>query len=81
MAYYGFAEKIVKGDEISLFNAGDICLDFTYIDDIVEEIYRLLDIPPPVSDNAVPRRILNIGNASPVYMKEFISLMEDKLGK
>ena len=81
MAYYGFAEKIMKGDEISLFNGGDMYRDFTYIDDIVEGIYRLLDLPPSISDNTVPKRILNIGNASPVFMKEFISLMEDKLGK
>jgi UDP-glucuronate 4-epimerase len=81
MAYYGFAEKIVKGVEISLFNGGDMYRDFTYIDDIVEGIYRFLDLPPSVSDNAVSKRILNIGNASPVFMKEFISLMEGKLGK
>ena len=81
MAYYGFAEKIMKGEEISLFNGGDMYRDFTYINDIVEGIYRLLDLPPSISDNTVPKRILNIGNASPVFMKEFISLMEDKLGK
>jgi UDP-glucuronate 4-epimerase len=55
--------------------------DFTYIDDIVEGIYRLLDLPPTILNNTVPKRILNIGNASPVFMKEFISLMEEKLGK
>jgi UDP-glucuronate 4-epimerase len=81
MAYYGFAEKIVKGEEISLFNGGDMYRDFTYIEDIVEGIYRLLDLPPTISDYAVPKRILNIGHSSPVYMKEFISLMEDKLAK
>ena len=81
MAYYGFAEKIVKGEEISLFNGGDMYRDFTYIDDIVEGIYRLLNLPPSAAENKVPKRILNIGHSSPVYMKEFISLMEDKLGK
>ena len=62
MAYYGFAEKIVKGEEISLFNGGDMYRDFTYIDDIVEGIYRLLNLPPSSAENKVPKRILNIGN-------------------
>ena len=81
MAYYGFAEKIVRGEEITLFNDGDMYRDFTYIDDIVEGIYRLLNLPPSSAENKVPKRILNIGNSSPDFMKQFISLMEDKLGK
>ena len=81
MAYYGFVEKIIRGEEISLFNAGDMYRDFTYIDDIVEGISRLLDKPPFASAPEVPKRILNIGNASPVYMKDFISLLEHKLSK
>ena len=81
MAYYGFVEKILRGEEISLFNAGDMYRDFTYVDDIVEGISRLLEKPPVASSPDVPKRILNIGNASPVYMKDFISLLEDKLSK
>jgi UDP-glucuronate 4-epimerase len=81
MAYYGFAEKICNGDEIGLFNAGDMYRDFTYIDDIVEGVSRLLDKPPLAIAPAVPKRILNIGNSSPVYMKDFIALLESKLSK
>ena len=81
MAYYGFAQKIMKGEEIQLFNDGDMYRDFTYVDDIVEGISRLLDKPPMAHAPAVPRRILNIGNSAPVYMKDFIALMEEKLGK
>jgi UDP-glucuronate 4-epimerase len=81
MAYYGFAEKICNGDQIGLFNAGDMYRDFTYIDDIVEGVSRLLDKPPLAIAPAVPKRILNIGNSSPVYMKDFIALLESKLSK
>jgi UDP-glucuronate 4-epimerase len=81
MAYYGFADKICNGKEIGLFNAGDMYRDFTYVDDIVEGISRLLDKPPVAKSPQVPKRILNIGNAAPVYMKDFISLLEQKMNK
>lgn len=81
MAYYGFADKICNNQEISLFNGGDMYRDFTYVDDIVEGISRLLDKPPVAQSPEVPKRILNIGNAAPVYMKDFIALLENKLSK
>ena len=80
MAYYSFAEKISRREEISLFNAGDMYRDFTYIDDIVEAITRLLDKPPVVVSTDVPQRILNIGHSEPVFMKDFIRLIQEKLG-
>ena len=81
MAYYGFANKISNNEEIGLFNGGDMYRDFTYVDDIVEGISRLLDKPPVAQSPGVPKRILNIGNAAPVYMKDFIALLETKLSK
>jgi len=78
MAYYGFADKIYNGEEIGLFNGGDMYRDFTYIDDIVEGVSRLLSKPPSANAPAVPKRILNIGNSAPVFMKDFISLLEQK---
>jgi len=81
MAYYGFADKICNNKAISLFNGGDMYRDFTYVDDIVEGISRLLDKPPFAKSPEVPKRILNIGNSSPVYMKDFISLLEQKMNK
>jgi UDP-glucuronate 4-epimerase len=81
MAYFNFAKKIMKGEDIPLFNGGDMYRDFTYVDDIVEGISRLVEKPPLASAPSVPKRILNIGNASPVYMKNFITLMEQRLGK
>ena len=81
MAYYGFADKITNNQEISLFNGGNMYRDFTYVDDIVEGISRLLDKPPIATSPEVPKRILNIGNAAPVYMKDFIALLENKLSQ
>lgn len=81
MAYFAFADKISNNQEISLFNGGDMYRDFTYVDDIVEGISRLLEKPPAASSPEVPKRILNIGNAAPVYMKDFIALLENKLSK
>ncbi len=80
MAYYSFAEKISRGEEIRLFNAGDMYRDFTYIDDIVEGITRLLDKPPVAEAPDVPNRILNIGHSEPVFMKDFMRLIQEKLG-
>ena len=80
MAYYSFAEKISRKEEIKLFNAGDMYRDFTYIDDIVEAITRLLDKPPIVTSPDVPQRILNIGHSEPVFMKDFMQLIQEKLG-
>ena len=80
MAYYSFTEKISRGEEIRLFNAGDMYRDFTYVDDIVEGITRLLDKPPVAEAPEVPRRILNIGHSDPVYMKDFMRLIQEKLG-
>jgi UDP-glucuronate 4-epimerase len=80
MAYYSFAEKISRGEEIKLFNAGDMYRDFTYIDDIVEGITRLLDKPPVAEAPKVPKRVLNIGHSEPVFMKDFMRLIQEKLG-
>ena len=81
MAYYGFTEKINNGKEIGLYNGGDMYRDFTYIDDIVEGVSRLIERPPLANFPEVPKRIVNIGNADPVYMKDFIALLEQKTDK
>ena len=81
MAYFSFANKIVQGTEIELFNGGDMYRDFTYIDDIIESLFRIMNLPPNGEKLKVPQRILNIGNARPVNMKEFIKILEMKIGK
>ena len=66
MAYFSFTEKYFKGEPIKIFNNGDfdhdLYRDFTYIDDIVKGIVRLLGNPPEADNNTVPHRVFNIGN-------------------
>ncbi|MHC1684892.1 MAG: GDP-mannose 4,6-dehydratase [Clostridiaceae bacterium] len=82
MAYFGFTDKYFNGEEIKIFNNGDfqndLYRDFTYIDDIVEGIERLLS-NPPVSQ--APHEIFNIGNSSPEKLMTFIESLEKALSK
>lgn len=92
MAYFGFTKKIVDGEAIDVFNEGDLMRDFTYIDDIVEGIVRLIDKAPepdagfdnfnpdPASSYA-PYRLYNIGNNTPVKLMDFIEILEEAIGK
>lgn len=82
MAYFGFTDKFFKGEEIKIFNNGnfetDLYRDFTYIDDIVEGIQRLLP-NPPTSETQVKHRIFNIGNNNPEKLMVFIETLESCL--
>jgi UDP-glucuronate 4-epimerase len=69
-----FAQAIMRGKPIQVFNRGDMQRDFTYVDDIVEGTVRVLDRPAPYA-------IYNIGNHSPVALTEYIALLERALGK
>jgi len=89
MAYFSFTRKILAGEPIPVFNRGRMQRDFTYIDDIVEAVVRLLDRPPqrqadwpadPAS-SAAPFRIYNIGNHRPVALLDFIATLEACLGR
>lgn len=91
MALFKFTKKIIEGDEIDVYNNGDMRRDFTYIDDIVEGIIRIQDvIPTPNVDwqvetgnaatSSAPYRVYNIGNGSPVKLTEFIESLETSLG-
>ena len=81
MAYYGFSEKIMEGKPIKIFNQGDMYRDFTYIDDIVEGVMRILN-NPPLPDEAGDRyKIYNIGNNKPEKLMDFIRILENALGK
>ncbi len=78
-----FANAIVSGEPIKVFNHGNMSRDFTYIDDIVDGVYKVFSTEPPFSDEEgkPPNRLFNIGNNSPVELKYFISVMENALGK
>ncbi len=92
MAYFSFAQKIMSGQPIQLFNHGEMERDFTYIDDIVEGIYRLLPLAPQpnpdwregenkTSESFAPYRVYNIGNHSPVALETFVNTLETALGQ
>ncbi|MCY9140970.1 GDP-mannose 4,6-dehydratase [Peribacillus frigoritolerans] len=79
MAYFGFTDKYFAGEPIKIFNNGDfendLYRDFTYIDDIVEGIERLLS-NPSVEENNVPHKVFNIGNNNPEKLMAFIGALE-----
>lgn len=74
-----FSKLITEGKPIPLFNAGDLWRDFTYIDDIVEAIVRLIPVPPAA--NPTPHTVFNLGNQSPVQMLDFVQTLGEVLGK
>ena len=80
MTYFDFTNKYFNGESIKIFNNGDfehdLCRDFTYIDDIVERIERLLSNLPKES---VPHKVFNIGNNSPETLMVFIETLEEAL--
>ena len=92
MAMWIFAKAIAAGQPIRLFNHGKMQRDFTYVDDVVESIERLVDKPPsgnpaydgnspdPASSSA-PWRVYNIGNNNPVELLEVVELLEKSIGK
>ena len=92
MAYFSFTKDIIEGNPIKVFNYGKMERDFTYIDDIVEGIYKLIPLVPKankewdetkddLSSSFAPYKIYNIGNNQPVQLEKFISVLEEKLGK
>ena len=92
MAYWGFTEKVLRGEAIDIFNHGNMMRDFTYIDDIVEGVIRVLDKPatpdpafdplkPDAGSAQVPHRLFNIGNSEPVQLLHFITTLEAALGR
>lgn len=91
MAYFSFTRKILSGEPIQVFNHGKMKRDFTYIDDVVEAIIRLIPHPPrpnpewdaanPTPESSfAPYKIYNIGNNKPVKLLDFIAILEQKLG-
>jgi UDP-glucuronate 4-epimerase len=91
MAPFLFADAMLSGRPIKVYNEGRMTRDFTYIDDIVEGVLRVLDKPatpdplydparPDPSTSSAPWRLFNIGNSTPVPLLEFIDTMERALG-
>ncbi|WP_051971925.1 NAD-dependent epimerase/dehydratase family protein [Massilia sp. 9096] len=76
MAYFSFARKMLAGEKIPVFAEGKLYRDFTYIDDIVEGVIRLL-FKPSIQDGKPPHSVFNIGNNQPVQVLDFIRTLEN----
>ncbi len=91
MAYFKFTKNILKGKKIDIYNKGKMFRDYTYIDDIVDGIYKLLNKIPSLKtkkkykndslSHVAPFRILNIGNTKKIYLLDFINTLEKELNK
>ena len=84
MAYFGFTNKLVNGETIKIFNYGNCKRDFTYVDDIVEGVVRVMK-KPPVKKNGEdglpipPYAIYNIGNSNPENLLDFVQILSEEL--
>tara|TARA_Y100000589_G_scaffold287712_1_gene288675 strand:+ start:463 stop:1479 length:1017 start_codon:yes stop_codon:yes gene_type:complete len=92
MSYYLFTKAIFKGETIDVFNYGNMQRDFTYIDDIIESLKRVIDkVPQPseffdfqnpdISQSWAPHKIFNIGNSNSINLNQFIEIIEEVIGK
>lgn len=81
MAYFGFTNKMVKGEKIQLFNFGDMKRDFTYVDDIVTGIVNVMRKPPAENEEGALYKVYNIGNNKPENLLYFVETLEKCLMK
>jgi len=84
MAYFKFVKAIAENKPIDVYNFGKMQRDFTYIDDVIEGVVRVIEKPPQSdskTSSAVPYKIYNIGNNSPVGLLTFIEVVEAAMGK
>lgn len=84
MAYFGFTDKLLRGEKIQIFNYGNCIRDFTYIDDIVEGILRVMRKPPQrrTGEDGLPippYALYNIGNSHPENLLEFVDILQQEL--
>ena len=84
MAYFGFTNKLVKGETIQIFNYGNCKRDFTYVDDIVEGIVRVMQHAPEKQSGedglpVPPYKVYNIGNSHPENLLEFVDILQQEL--
>ncbi|MBF8964222.1 NAD-dependent epimerase [Pontibacter sp. FD36] len=91
MAMFLFTKAILEGKPIKVFNNGDMLRDFTYVEDVVESISRLINKPasadrtwssiaPKTDTSSAPYRVFNIGNSNPIKLMDYIEALEDALG-
>ena len=84
MAYFGFTNKLLEGEKIKIFNYGNCKRDFTYVDDIVEGIVRVMKKPPEKKTGEdglplPPYKVYNIGNSNPENLLDFVNILQEEL--
>ena len=84
MAYFGFTNQLLQGKSIKIFNFGNCKRDFTYVDDIVEGVKRIMQCAPEKQDGEdglpiPPYRVYNIGNNSPENLMDFVTILGEEL--
>lgn len=84
MAYFGFTNKLVKGEKIQIFNYGNCKRDFTYVDDIVEGVVRVMQHAPEKQNGEdglpiPPYKVYNIGNNNPENLLDFVQILQEEL--
>lgn len=84
MAYFGFTDKLIKGDTIKIFNYGNCMRDFTYVDDIVEGVIRVMHKAPQRNTGedglpVPPYAVYNIGNSNPENLLDFVQILQEEL--
>ncbi len=84
MAYFGFTNKLIKGETIEIFNYGNCKRDFTYVDDIVEGVMRVMQKAPEKKNGAdglplPPYAVYNIGNSNPENLLDFVTILQEEL--
>lgn len=84
MAYFGFTDKLLKGETIKIFNYGNCKRDFTFVDDIVEGVKRIMQCAPEKANGEdglpiPPYRVYNIGNNSPENLLDFVEILQEEL--
>ena len=84
MAYFSFTDKLIKGQTIEIFNYGNCKRDFTYVDDIVEGVVRVMNKAPKKEDGAdglpiPPYKLYNIGNNQPENLLDFVQILQEEL--
>lgn len=84
MAYFGFTNKLIKGETIKIFNYGNCKRDFTYVDDIVEGVFRVMQGAPELKKGEdglpiPPYAVYNIGNSNPENLLDFVQILQEEL--
>ncbi|MBR1641487.1 MAG: GDP-mannose 4,6-dehydratase [Butyrivibrio sp.] len=79
MAYFGFTNKLIKGETIKIFNYGNCKRDFTFVDDIVEGVVNVMQVAPSENENGAKYKVYNIGNNAPVNLLDFVDILQQEL--